>query len=889
MQQSNDPLPEYNNPSDHADEMNNSRDVGTRVIRTGHSTEGPYDDEELRDAAFHFMRERERQREQRGTFLQVIFGGQHLSQDAWAHLWKPDSTTAWVQSVDAALAALEGYDDDDNLYLGVALAADRGHPKARITNSSATGLLALPVDIDIQSVVHDKPKLPPDLDSAYRLLDAVGLTPSLVVATGHGLQGWFLLDAPWLWAKQDTAARVKAQRLLATWDAHLQHTAAQQGWELDTLKDLARLLRLPGSVNAKSLKDGTDAPRLPVTLARVTDARYTVDDVAAFLRLDLTAEEALKPKPEPETQQQTNTHAHTNAPDAKNAVLTTRDLALLSTILQSAQGAVFHALWTGHPVTGDKSQDDAKLVERLAFWLNRDVPRMDRWFRASARMRAKWDEKHFADGTAYGTRYGEHLLNKAVAEWVHEGEGYMGEEMGHDSQDPAGDLQDDERNEKYERTHTFAGDGQGFSSFNSFLSYSSYATYPEPPNPAAFYGLAGDYVRAIAPHTESDPVGLLAQFLTAFGAMAGRHAYFTAEADKHYPNLFVTLVGDTSRSRKGSGLGIIKSRFREIDANWFLDHIQTGLSSGEGIVHALRNTPPEAPERASEPLLSDKRLLIIQSEFASVLKMFTREGNTLSTNLRDAWDGMPLQTLTKNSPERATDYHLAVVGHVTQEELIRNLTETESANGFGNRFAWFCVRRSQLLPEGGNIAAVNFTALDTRLDAALRFASEDRLLTRDTAARALWRAEYPRLSEGRPGLLGALTARAEAYVMRLALIYALLDCSPMITELHLRAALALWDYVERSVRAIFGDALGDPIADTILSGLRAVYPQGLTRTEISNNLFGRNAKAEKISLALMRLLKARLARVAQEKSAAAGRPAELWYAVLQADRMAGDV
>jgi hypothetical protein len=56
--------------------------------------------------------------------------------------------------------------------------------------------------------------------------------------------------------------------------------------------------------------------------------------------------------------------------------------------------------------------------------------------------------------------------------------------------------------------------------------------WPDPPAVEAYYGLAGDIVRAIEPHTESDPVALLAQFLLGFGIVIGRTADFRAEADR---------------------------------------------------------------------------------------------------------------------------------------------------------------------------------------------------------------------------------------------------------------------------------------------------------------------------------------------------------------------
>ena len=148
-------------------------------------------------------------------------------------------------------------------------------------------------------------------------------------------------------------------------------------------------------------------------------------------------------------------------------------------------------------------------------------------------------------------------------------------------------------------------------------------------------------------------------------------------------------------------------------------------------------------------------------------------------------------------------------------------------------------------------------------------------MSRDHEARATWADVYPELSEGKPGLLGAVTSRAEAQVLRLSMIYALLDRSPVIRREHLLAALALWEYAEASAKFIFGDSLGDPLADELLRALRC-NPAGLTRTEI-RDLFGRNKDATYIDRALTLLVELGLARWQPESTG--GRPAERWRAV----------
>ena len=150
--------------------------------------------------------------------------------------------------------------------------------------------------------------------------------------------------------------------------------------------------------------------------------------------------------------------------------------------------------------------------------------------------------------------------------------------------------------------------------------------------------------------------------------------------------------------------------------------------------------------------------------------------------------------MSKNSPERATDAHVSLIGHITQTELCRRLDDTEYANGFANRFLFVCVRRSKFLPDGGR--PIDWTDLQLKAKAALVKARTTGQMSFDAAAREKWRAVYRELSEGRPGMLGAVTARATAQVVRLSLIYALLDQADCIRLEHLQAALACWRYAE---------------------------------------------------------------------------------------------
>ncbi len=399
----------------------------------------------------------------------------------------------------------------------------------------------------------------------------------------------------------------------------------------------------------------------------------------------------------------------------------------------------------------------------------------------------------------------------------------------------------------------------------------------------ALYGLAGEIVTAVNPYTEADPVGVLVNILVAFGNIAGRGPGFLVESTRHHLNLFAVLVGPTAQGRKGQSWSTPRRLCRLVDEEWERSRVVEGLSTGEGLIHAVRDpvyrTETDKKTGTTQDVLvdagvEDKRLLAIEGEFAQVLKVGTREGNILSPVLRRAWDGAdPLAPLTKTSPIRATGAHISIVGHITQEELLRHLTETEAANGWCNRFLWVLVRRSKFLPDGEPVPASIIDRLSKRLSVAVDYAHIISDLTRDTEATDLWRAIYPRLSTPKPGLVGAILGRAEAQVMRLACLYALLDASPTVRGPHLRAALALWDYMDMSAVYIFGGKLGDWVADEALEAIRAAGQEGLTETDL-HHVFGRHQSSGRLGVALQSL--AGLGLIVPKVEQTGGRPRTRW-------------
>jgi hypothetical protein len=416
------------------------------------------------------------------------------------------------------------------------------------------------------------------------------------------------------------------------------------------------------------------------------------------------------------------------------------------------------------------------------------------------------------------------------------------------------------------------------------------APWPDPLAPEAFHGPAGEFVERVAPHSEADLPALLLQYLAAAGNLFGHGPHVRVEGDQHPARLFVALVGESAKGRKGTAWSRARQIAAKVDPDW-AERIGGGLGSGEGPLWAVRDelikTVPVKEkgkatgrfvEETTDPGVTDKRLLIVETELSRHFDVMGRQGNTLSETVRRLWDGGVIRSMTKNSPLKATDPHVSLVGHVSRDELRRKMTDTEAANGWGNRILWVAVRRRQKLPFGGDLGYEDLVVMQQALAAAVDAVRGwgEQAMTFAPDAAGLWEQAYNgELSVDRPGMVGAITARAEAQTLRIAVCYALLDQSARIELPHLRAALAVWKYAAASAAWAFGDQLGDPLADTIRDALTRAGQRGLSRSEIFA-LLGRNQPAERIDSALITLVGRGLARFVNEQTG--GRPAQRWFA-----------
>ena len=397
----------------------------------------------------------------------------------------------------------------------------------------------------------------------------------------------------------------------------------------------------------------------------------------------------------------------------------------------------------------------------------------------------------------------------------------------------------------------------------------------------AFQGLAGDIVETVSPCTEAHPAALLGALIVGFGCAVGRGPHFTASGTRHFCNENFVIVGRSSRARKSTAVGNTRSILETVG---ILPPTASGLSSGEGLIEAIRDGRPNARRDEDDDDVDlgveDKRLLITEEEFARTLVAMHRPGNTLSTILRLGFDGQPWRSLTLNNKGlTCAEPHPCLIGCITAEELCKRLGEIDAMNGFGNRVLWALVDRPHLLPLAGDLPWAKLKPLLRRLKKAFGFARVAGELHRTPEADELWVELYAKFAATNyGGIVGCLTDRAEAHVLRLAMLFALLDLkpdeAPEISVDHLNAAVAFWNYCDASVRSIFG-ALSKHAKD-VKAVLDEGKPSELSRDHIKAAL-GNHLWGDKLTVALDELRREGLADFRRVETG--GRPCELWRAV----------
>jgi len=421
--------------------------------------------------------------------------------------------------------------------------------------------------------------------------------------------------------------------------------------------------------------------------------------------------------------------------------------------------------------------------------------------------------------------------------------------------------------------------------------------FPDPLREEAFHGLAGDVVHILDPVSAASKESMLVQFLVAAGNWLDRSVVLK-NFGVHYANEFVVLVGETGEARKGTSWECVFHVFDTLTPAW-TDRVWTSaVQSGEVIVDETRDAGVRRHRNGktyNDPGVADKRFLLVEEEFPRLLAAMSWKGSTLGSILNQIWDARKrIQTKSKSGGSvTATGVHGSLIGHITPGAVAEGINSKLIDSGFANRILWVAAQGKKIDDEAlhwidwndGEYVDIQdqFTKIDQNLVEPFRVPAPgagplQRAMDLDKDAKKIWK-EYRADEERNPfraksTLLGYVLRRSSVHIMRLALIYAALDATAIITAAHLRAALAVWDYCRRSAGWIFGFRTNNADADAILWQLMRTAG-GLGRGEIQSQIFRNHASKHRMDLAFTALKANGLADF--EMRSSQGRAIEHWF------------
>ena len=214
-------------------------------------------------------------------------------------------------------------------------------------------------------------------------LDTLPLLPSVVVDSGGGLQCYWLLHNTFT-IDDDNRQHIKSVQY-----AWVDVVGSDEG-----AKDLARVLRVPGTLNCKP-KYEPDYPTVTIESANL-NLTYSLEEFERLtedLRVELD-----------QRRQQTSTDS-----GASPIVLSMDDHDLIDRLRRKSLKN--ERLWMGD--TGDFNDDhsraDQALCNELAYYTGKDPERMDRLFRQSGLWRDKWNREDYRTAT----------IDRAIADTPH--------------------------------------------------------------------------------------------------------------------------------------------------------------------------------------------------------------------------------------------------------------------------------------------------------------------------------------------------------------------------------------------------------------------------------------------------------------------------------------
>jgi hypothetical protein len=372
--------------------------------------------------------------------------------------------------------------------------------------------------------------------------------------------------------------------------------------------------------------------------------------------------------------------------------------------------------------------------------------------------------------------------------------------------------------------------------------------FPEPPARAAFRGLLGEAVEALAVGTDASEVGILAGLLAFCGALVPASSYFHRTQTT---SPYLALVGESSVGRKGTAMFRAKDALSlALGADVVNRARFDGLASGESLVNSLSEKQRSSYDQTAG--------VVMEEEYATHLAASARESSSLDSRMRQAFDGDDLyHRKVSGTIEVKAPYWLPALIAITPAELRTKLPSGALTSGSGNRWLWLPVVRRKV--------TVTSTPPELPADIRERIQAAHRTATKQPMTLAHAPGVSEALSEydeflwsESVGIAADMTRRFSIIAFRMAMIHAAVEQDRVVGLEHVGRAVALTEYARSGLGWVFGETLGNRDATHLLRQLKeneALTASSISRHMIRDPLRRQDAIDELVRVGLARVVK----------------------------------
>ena len=376
-------------------------------------------------------------------------------------------------------------------------------------------------------------------------------------------------------------------------------------------------------------------------------------------------------------------------------------------------------------------------------------------------------------------------------------------------------------------------------------------------NTASIHGPVLQFVDLIRPHTEAGAAALAAEYITGLASIIGNKVYVKQGPQEHPPRINVFIIGESSKGRKGTAHGVVEYFMRQAAPDFFPLHKIETLVSGAAFIKAATNLAHKTAANGSDP---DMRAWIVEEEAVNLLA--SGHGvNDISSVVRKMFDSGKLSKFHAKGQIVVEGVHFNVTGHITEEEFSERLPRASVFNGFLNRFmligtknGGFKRQRETIIPE---------QKIDKIVQPLQDIIAWVQARTYNTGTFELkWATgvddEYDdfrldlekRMDEATDRRFKAAAARGATHVMRLALMFAIIDREREIKSIHLHSAIGMWQHAEDTLRYLYQEADEHADEKLLLEMLRIAGPHGMNTKRRVALLGGRMDRLTRAEAAL---------------------------------------